>query len=432
MDRMSRRTLLRRSAAFAGAALFAPSALSGRAWAADAGYGPLEPAGDHLLLPRGFRYEVLDQTGDPMSDGIPQPAAPDGQAFFPHPNDPGLWRVLRNHELGAGAAFGEPDRAYDAAVRGSVIVYDLDPGTMRRAHSFLVASGLVFPCSGGATPRGTWLSCEEGTALSGSVRLGERHGYVFEIPSRVDGQVVPSPLKAMGRFVHEAAVTDPRTGVVYMTEDDTPAGFYRFVPRDGNDLTAGGTLQMLAVRGRLGYDMRKHQVVGRDLRTTWVTIADPDPDLDGGPAARVVAQGVDAGGAVFDYLEGADFRDGAVTFNSAYGGDNNHGQVWRYTPATGRLRLLYETANRGVLDAPDNVAVSPRGGILLCEDGYPRNFLRGLTADGRIFDFARNLVDGDSEFSGPAYTPDGRWLVVAIQRPGITVAITGPWGSGLL
>jgi hypothetical protein len=178
--------------------------------------------------------------------------------------------------------------------------------------------------------------------------------------------------------------------------------------------------------------MRKHQVVGRDLRTTWVTIADPDPDLDGGPAARVVAQGVDAGGAVFDYLEGADFRDGAVTFNSAYGGDNNHGQVWRYTPATGRLRLLYETANRGVLDAPDNVAVSPRGGILLCEDGYPRNFLRGLTADGRIFDFAQNLVDGDSEFSGPAYTPDGRWLVVAIQRPGITVAITGPWGSGLL
>jgi secreted PhoX family phosphatase len=135
---------------------------------------------------------------------------------------------------------------------------------------------------------------------------------------------------------------------------------------------------------------------------------------------------------VFDYLEGEDFRNGAVTFASAYGGDNNHGQVWRYTPATGRLRLLSETANRAVLDAPDNVAVSPRGGVLLCEDGYPRNFLRGLTASGQIFDFAENLVDGDSEFSGPAYTPDGQWLAVGIQRPGITVAITGPWGSGLL
>jgi secreted PhoX family phosphatase len=174
-------------------------------------------------------------------------------------------------------------------------------------------------------------------------------------------------------------------------------------------------------------------MVGRDLRASWVTIPDPDPDLDGGgPAARVVNQGVGLGGAVFDYLEGEDFKNGAVTFTSAYGGDNNHGQVWRYTPSTGELRLLYEVANRDILDTPDNVAVSPRGSILLCEDGYPRNFLRGLTADGRIFDFAENLVSGDSEFSGPAYTPDGKWLVVAIQRPGITVAITGPWGSGLL
>jgi len=226
---------------------------------------------------------------------------------------------------------------------------------------------------------------------------------------------------------------NPRTGIVYMTEDDTPAGFYRFVPRDSNDLTVGCTLQILAVQGQPGYDTRKHQTAGRDLGTTWVTIADPDPDVDGGgPTARVLSQGVAAGGAVFDYLEGEDFRNGAVTFASAYGGDNNHGQVWRYTPATGRLRLLSETANRAVLDAPDNVAVSPRGGVLLCEDGYPRNFLRGLTASGQIFDFAENLVAGDFAFSGPAYTPDGQWLAVGIQRPGITVAITGPWGSGLL
>jgi uncharacterized protein len=122
-----------------------------------------------------------------------------------------------------------------------------------------------------------------------------------------------------------------------------------------------------------------------------------------------------------------------VTFNSAYGGDQNHGQVWRYTPSKGTLRLLYETHNRDVLDTPDNVAMSPRGGILLCEDGYPRNHLRGLTASGAIFDFAENMVDGGgSEFSGPAYSPDGKWLVVAIQAPGVEVAITGPWGTGQL
>lgn len=434
MHEMTRRALLKRSAVLTGAVLVAPSALAARAGAAVTGYGPLEPAGDHLALPNGFRYVVVDQTGDPMSDGIPQPSAPDGQAFFPHPTNRKLLRAVRNHELGAGIALGDRDKAYDAAAKGSVVIYDFDPITMKPTNSYLVASGLVFPCSGGATPRRSWLSCEEGTSLTGSVRLEADHGYVFEIPSQAAGQIEPTPLKAMGRFLHESAVTDPRTGIVYMTEDDTPAGFYRFLPSDRNDLTAGGTLQILAVQGRPGYDTRKHQTVGRDLRTTWVTVPDPDPDLGGagGPASRVALQGIDAGGATFDYLEGADFANGAVTFTSAYGGDNNHGQVWRHTPATGRLRLLFETANRSVLDAPDNVAVSPRGGVLLCEDGYPRNFLRGLTRGGQIFDFAENLVDGDSEFSGPAYTPDGAWLVVAIQRPGITVAITGPWGIGLL
>jgi hypothetical protein len=416
--------------------LLAPSALVGRARAATAGYGALAPAGEgHISLPAGFSYHVVDQTGDPMAGGLTQPAAPDGHAFFPHPTNRRLWRVLRNHEVGSGTALGDPTKAYDIAAQGSIVAYDMDPATVLPVPGsrFLVASGLVWPCSGGATPRKTWLSCEEVTSLTGPEVLTQKHGYVFEFSSKATGQVIPTPLKAMGRFVHEAAVTDPKTGIVYMTEDDTPAGFYRFVPTDKNNLAAGGTLQMLKVDGQPGYDTRKHQTVGKDLRTTWVTIPDVDPDLEGGgPAARVVNQGSGLGGALFDYLEGEDFKNGAVTFNSSYAGDNNHGQVWRYTPSTGRLRLLYEVTNRDILDSPDNVAVSPRGATLLCEDGYPRNFLRGLTGDGQIFDFAENLVSGDSEFSGPSYTPDGKWLVVAIQRPGITLAITGPWGNGLL
>jgi len=436
MDPIDRRTLLQRGAVLAGAALVAPSALMSKASAATAGYGPLTPAAGGLLaLPAGFTYRVVDQTGDAFA-GLAggQPSAPDGQAFFPHPTNRKLWRLVRNHEIGSGTALGDTAKAYDDGVAGSVAIYDIDPATMKPVNKQLVASGLLWPCSGGATPRKTWLACEEGTGFTGTAALAKKHGYVFEIPSTATGQITPSPLKAMGRFAHESAVTDPKTGIVYMTEDDTPAGFYRFVPTNINDLSAGGTLQMLAVDGQPGYDTRKHQTVGRDLRATWVTISTPDPDIDGGgPAARVANQGIALGAATFDYLEGEDFKNGAVTFTSSYGGDNNHGQIWRYTPSTGRLRLLYETANRDILDAPDNVAVSPRGGVLICEDGFPRNHLRGLTPGGQIFDFAENLLEGgDSEFAGPVYTPDGKTLIVAIQRPGITLAITGPWGSGQL
>jgi len=98
-----------------------------------------------------------------------------------------------------------------------------------------------------------------------------------------------------------------------------------------------------------------------------------------------------------------------------------------------------------VLNRPDNLCVSPRGGIVLCEDAKDAQpFLRGLTPDGAIFDFAQNnvVLDGernglagdfrDREWAGACFSPDGRWLFVNVQWPGITFAITGPWQRGVL
>jgi secreted PhoX family phosphatase len=105
-----------------------------------------------------------------------------------------------------------------------------------------------------------------------------------------------------------------------------------------------------------------------------------------------------------------------------------------------------------VLDQPDALTVSPRGGVVVCEDGDGEdvnggtNFLRCLTPAGEIVTFAR--VDapldlhrwedgpkgaiGRSELSGACYSPDGRWLFVHLQYPGKTFAITGPWDQGWL
>jgi secreted PhoX family phosphatase len=88
-------------------------------------------------------------------------------------------------------------------------------------------------------------------------------------------------------------------------------------------------------------------------------------------------------------------------------------------------------------------AVSPRGGLVLCEDGSGQEFLHGLTVEGDIFKFAQNnVLNGErngfvgdyrgSEWAGACYSPDGRWLFANLQSPGITFAITGPWTSGAL
>ncbi len=113
------------------------------------------------------------------------------------------------------------------------------------------------------------------------------------------------------------------------------------------------------------------------------------------------------------------------------------GQVWQYIPQNndrGILKLIYESAEETVLGMPDNLCVSPRGGLVLCEDGSGEQHIRGLTRRGQIFDFARNIVPGfeDREFAGATFSPDGKTLFVNIQTPGITLAIWGPWQKGAL
>ena len=44
-------------------------------------------------------------------------------------------------------------------------------------------------------------------------------------------------------------------------------------------------------------------------------------------------------------------------------------------------------------------------------------------------DFGAGDGLGRSEFAGPRFSPDGTWLFVNIQVPGITCAITGDWES---
>ncbi len=115
-------------------------------------------------------------------------------------------------------------------------------------------------------------------------------------------------------------------------------------------------------------------------------------------------------------------------------------------PAAGTFEVVFASPDESVLDNPDNIAVSPRGGLVLCEDG-DRAFqkLRGLTPDGTIFTFAENRVvlNGErngitgnfvgSEWAGATFEPkNGNWLFANIQTPGITFAITGPWKQGAL
>jgi secreted PhoX family phosphatase len=467
---MDRRSFISNLTLFAGGLAVACSSLGRRAetLAANAdlsklkatGFGDLFPTATKntgetfLALPRGFEYNVIGKKGGLMSDGRTTPPLHDGMWTFRVKNE---LRIVRNHEVTGGSVprpgtgIGSGNH-YDETCGGGTTTLVIDPKTRTVARDFVSLSGTLINCAGGPTPWGSWISCEE-TTLGPSIRtrpngakiggFPKPHGYCFEVPASANSTVVPVPLKAMGRFTHEAIAVDKRSGVVYETEDHNPSGFYRFRPKRDKRLVEGGTLQILAVDGKPEYDTRTGQKPGIVLPAIWLTIDEPDPasaDLD--PLA-VFKQGKAKGAASFNRLEGCCTDDGGrVYFDATSGGDKRGGQIWRYEPTgndTGNLRLLFESPSREVLDMPDNMCLMPGSDLLfICEDsdyvgegGTADNYIRILTPEGKLADFARNVVPGfeRTEFAGTTFSKDGKILFLNLFSVGATFAIWGDWSK---
>jgi secreted PhoX family phosphatase len=405
-----------------------------------AGYGPLFPTEDRttglplLLLPEGFEYMSFGWTGDVLESGARTPGAHDGMAAFAAGN--GRVRLVRNHEMGRGTPFSAA--TYDPAAAGgtTTLEFDTHEGSLISARDSL--SGTIRNCAGGLTPWGTWLTCEETMDFASMP-----HGYIFEVPA--DGLGDPAPIRGMGRFSHEAVAIDPATGYVYETEDaGNSSGLYRFIPNTPGRLAAGGELSMLKVKNVTGANLGASYANGTTFDVEWVPIALADNPIAGTPGNFVWSQGRALGAATFARLEGAWYGNDAKIYIVSTNGGIGQGQIWEYDPGDETISLLFQSPGADVLNAPDNITVSPRGGLVLCEDGSGQELLHGLTGDGEIFKFAqnnvvlngeRNGITGDfkgSEWAGACYSPDGKWLFANIQSPGITFAITGPWKSGAL
>ncbi len=449
----TRREFVRNSTALAGAFSATPVF---RAFAADVGvpealpYGDVKPTKDRstglnlLELPDGFDYWSFGWAGEPLSAGLPTPPRHDGMAAFQ--KDKHRVVLIRNHEIGGPLDPLQPMLNYDAKAGGGTTTLTFNTRTRQVEHSYVSLSGTFRNCAGGPTPWNTWLSCEETVDGPESLPgLEKPHGFVFEVPR--DRPSLPIPITEMGRFVHEAAAVDPGTGIVYLTEDRYTAGFYRFVPNERSQLAKGGKLEMLAIRGHKAFETRKGLQNGEEFEVSWVPINDPTrahATTNVGDALGVYAQGTELGAATFARLEGAWYAGGKIYFTATTGGEGMHGQIWSYVPSEERLRLIYESPSRSQLDNPDNLTISPRNGVLLCEDNGRDIRLQGITAAGKPFVFARNNtvlngevqgIQGDfrrAEFAGATFSPDGRWLFVNIQTPGISFAIRGPWASGPL
>lgn len=461
-DGLSRRSFIQRSAAAGAGVLLigstemlvtAPAA--GAATPQQAGYGPLvaDPA-QRLALPEGFSYKIVTEAGvTKLDSGEPTPRNHDGTGSF--------WGVgggtvlVNNHEIrdpfGTDLPVPHHDGlTYDPGAAGGCTVIKVDADGNRTSEIVGVA-GTATNCAGGTTPWGTWLTCEEIDALAGKDGFQKDHGYVFEVdPYKPEHNKDPKPIKALGRFEHEAAVVDPKTGDIYLTEDSAgPNGLlYRWEAPEGFKGAVGSLRKLSDTAGVLGAmkatdgagkhvpDLAVATKIGTTYAIEWV----PVPDRDGRTVA-IRKQFTDGDITRARKLEGAWWAKNGTYIVSSFAraeSPNVHdGQIWFYDPnkATLTLKLIFsknpDAAKDGAFDGPDNISVSPYGGVILAEDGEGIQHLVGATDSGATFPIARNdfvtAKTKNVEFTGPIFSPDKKLLFANIQEPGYMFAIKGPW-----
>ena len=215
------------------------------------------------------------------------------------------------------------------------------------------------------------------------------------------------------------------------------------MPSDPGNLAAGGRLEAMVLEGTTDTGP---WTTGTSARASWVTVDNPD----WGPGEATCWQQASARGAARIVRgEGLWYGNSVIYVVSTSGGPAGQGQVFAYDPESQLFTCVFASPSADVLNAPDNITVSPRGGLVLCEDGGGREYLHGLTPDGDIFRLAENTAVlseqvraakgyagtdyRGSEWAGACFDPQrGDWLFANLQSPGITFAITGPWKEGAL
>ena len=404
------------------------------------GYGPLIADRDKILdLPGGFSYEIIGRAGETMSDGLILPGSPDGMAAFPGKGDEVV--VVRNHEVSAGSSSGQgafgrrnellnkinKDRFYDSGKKSpclggtSTFVYDTQKKAVVR--QFLSLAGTIRNCAGGPTPWNSWITCEETVVKSGG-NLARDHGWCFDVPATDRPELAdPVPLKAMGRFNHEAVAVDPETGEVFETEDRHEGLIYRFVPKVKGKLAEGGKLYALKVKGKPSLDTRNWSQptfsVGDSKEIEWIEMKEVESPRD-----DLRIRGFKDGAACFARGEGMWYSEGSIFIACTNGGKKQRGQIWKLT--RNKIELYSEPNDADLVDNCDNLTVAPWGDLILCEDGKGDQFLDVITPEGKIFKLAKN-AKSSGEFAGVCFSPDGSTLFVNMQKEGLTLAITGPW-----
>lgn len=449
---------------------------------------------DELTLTKGLAFDIVARYGDKLN-----PAGEtfgfdcDFTAFLPTGDNAAFLWV--NHEQptplfvsgydGKGKRTREQMELERLAVGGSILRMNRDTKTGRWALTpndpqnrrvtaatkiplvaarpiagSKVALGTLANCSGGVTPWGTVLTCEENFQdFYGDIdfkrRLGkgrfarrdelvwlgwdqfdplppEHYGWAVEVDPRTGAA---KKLTALGRFCREGAkvvVAKDGRPVVYMGDDTVDQCLFKFIADKPGSLETGTLYVANVQRGVwIPLDVKTN----KDLRQAFVD--QTELLIFAREAAHMV------GGTPLDRPEGIDIhpQTGAVIIsltNNAKAG-NLFGSLLKieekdrdHLATEFKASVLLAGGPHSGFACPDNLAFDKAGNLWFTSDmsesvmhkghyaSFGNNSLFYVPMTGAEAGTPRKMASApiDAELTGPSFSPDGRTLFLSVQHPG--------------
>jgi secreted PhoX family phosphatase len=480
-------------------------------------FKPIAPTTeDKVIVPEGFTTQIVTAWGDDMGNGLAVGSHHDFQAFMPIDFVEKGYSLSRPHQFWQKPAMSSTDGVLVISheylnpmfsnpqwdlkrdftpeeiavqkkevglslvrvqnkdgkwemVKGDKLNRRLDAttpiiltGPAKELDGGPNAIGTLANCSGGVTPWGTVLSCEEnfqdypvpvadgGYGWEKDIYSKRHYGYVVEVDP-YDPASTARKHTAMGRFRHENVairIADDGSVVAYMGDDRADCCVYKFVAdqklgtpsqREKNmKILESGKLYVANFGNGswvlLDYDKNKalQEAKNKDGKPLFTSQAEVLAD------ARAAA--LAAGGTPMDRPEDIEVHPKtgdvyiALTNNSSHG--NFHGQIARIKEAATATKFEWDIFATGGpqsgFSSPDNLTFDGDGNLWMVTDISTSRVGTGIykfqgnnamfffRTEGPFAGIAYHFASGpvQAEMTGQAWTPDGNTLFLAMQHPG--------------
>jgi uncharacterized protein len=371
-----------------------------------------------FVFPSSHAFQKIIEHADPVTGGTMKDNL-DFTGFVPISGSSTSGRLSINHELTPGGI-----TAMDVSFNPTTQLWSK---TNITALDFTPVNGTARNCSGGITPWGNVITCEEAAFSTTDSNNDGYYDLGWHVETNPTTKTVVQKLWALGNGPKENIVIHPNRRTAYFGNDATTGYLYKFVANTVDNLSSGNLYVYTGPKTGNGTWVQVPNGSQLERNTTMAqcgtlggTVFNGVEDVEIGPDGKIYVA-VKNEDKVYRLLDSDPISGITTSQMETYVG----GMSYNITHSGGTTLIPWGTGN-------DNLVFDGQGNLWVCQDGsnnYIWVVMNGHTQavpNVKLF----GIPPAGSEPTGITFTPDYKYLFMSFQHPNLANNVDYQIGAG--